>query len=103
MPRWSSYDAEATLLTSKQDPIMRTNNSLQEFAVRFRAASTQSLVEEFNRQVGNAGWTSARANHDQALISEFRNRRIDTSAVYDGQSIDFGRCLRLDEASGRLV
>lgn len=77
---------------------MRTNNSLQEFAVRFAAASTQSLVEEFNRQVGNTGWTSARANHDQALISELRNRGIDTSAVYDGHSIDLGRCVWLDEA-----
>ena len=81
---------------------MRTNNSLQEFAARFRAASIQSLVEEFNRQVGNSGWTSARANHDQALISEFQNRGIDTSTVYDGHSIDFSRCVRLDEASGRL-
>ena len=81
---------------------MSKNNSLQEFAARFRATSIQSLVEEFNRQVGNAGWTSARANHDQALISEFRNRGIDTSAVYDGHSIDFSRCVRLDEASGRL-
>ena len=82
---------------------MSKNNSIQEFAARFRAASTQSLVEEFNRQVGNAGWTSARANHDQALISEFRNRRIDTSTVYDGLSIDFGRCVRLDEAAGILL
>ena len=81
---------------------MSTNNSLEEFAARFRAASTQSLVEEFNRQVGNTGWTSARANHDQALISELRNRGIDTSAVYDGHSIDFGRCVWLDEASCRL-
>ena len=81
---------------------MSKNNSLQEFTARFRAASTQSLVEEFNRQVGNAGWTSARANHGQALISEFRNRGIDTSAVYDGHSIDFSRCVRLDEAAGCL-
>ena len=79
---------------------MSKNNSLQEFAARFRAASIQSLVEEFNRQVGNAGWTSARANHDQALISEFRNRGIDTSAVNDGHLIDFSRCVRLDETAG---
>ena len=82
---------------------MRTNNSLQEFAARFRAASTQSLVEEFNRQVGNTGWTSARANHDQALISEFQNRGIDTSAVYDGCSIDFSHHIRLGEATNSLV
>ena len=78
---------------------MSKNNSFQEFAARFAAASTQSLVEVFNRQVGNAGWTSARANHDQALISEFRNRGIDTSAVYDGHSIDFGQGVWLDKAA----
>jgi hypothetical protein len=64
MPRWSRYDAEALCLTSKQDPIMSTNNSLQEFAARFAAASTQSLITEFNRQVGSNAWTSARALHD---------------------------------------
>lgn len=81
---------------------MRTNNSLQEFAARFAVASIQSLVEEFNRQVGSNAWTSARAVHDQALISEFQNRGIDTSAVYDGYSIDFGQCVWLDEAAGCL-
>ena len=81
---------------------MSKNNSLQEFTARFRAASTQSLVEEFNRQVGNTGRTSSRANHDQALISEFQNRGVDTSAVYDGHSIDFSQYVWLDEAAGRL-
>ena len=74
---------------------MSTNNSLQEFAARFAAASTQSLVEEFNRQVGNTGWTSARANHDNAFIAELQGRGVDVSAVYDGRSIDFSRNIRL--------
>ena len=82
---------------------MSKNNSLQEFAARFAAASTQSLVEEFNRQVGNTGWTSARANHDQALIAELQGRCIDISAVYDGRSIDFGRPVRVDDTASILV
>ena len=82
---------------------MCTNNSLQEFAARFAAASTQSLITEFNRQVGSSAWTSARALHDQALIAELQGRGINLSAVYDGRSIDFNRPVRLDETTGSLV
>ena len=82
---------------------MSTNNSLQEFAARFRAASIQSLVEEFNRQVGSNAWTSARAVHDQALIAELQGRGIDLSAVYDGRSVNFSRPVRLDETTSSLV
>ena len=82
---------------------MSTNNSLQEFAARFAAASTQSLITEFNRQVGSNAWTSARAVHDQALITELQRRGIDLSAVYNGRSIDFSRPVRLEEATSSLV
>ena len=82
---------------------MSTNNSLQEFAARFAAASTQCLVEEFNRQVGSNAWTSARALHDQALIAELQGRGIDLSAVHDGRSIDFSRLVHLDETTSSLV
>ena len=82
---------------------MSKNNSLQEFAARFAAASTQSLITEFNRQVGSNAWTSARALHDQALIAELQGRGIDLTAVYDGRSIDFSRPVHLDETTSRLV
>ena len=82
---------------------MRTNNSIQEFAARFAASSTQSLITEFNRQVGSNAWTSARAMHDQALVAELQGRGIDLSAVYDGRSIDFSRPVHLDETTGCLV
>ena len=82
---------------------MSKNNSLQEFAARFAAASTQSLVEEFNRQVGSNAWTSVRALHDQALIAELQGRGIDLTAVYDGRSIDFSRPVHLDETTSSLV
>ena len=82
---------------------MSTNNSLQEFAARFAAASTQSLITEFNRQVGHNAWTSSRALHDQALITELQGRGIDLSAVYDGRSIDFSRPVRLDETTSSLI
>lgn len=49
------------------------------------------LVESFNRQVGNRGFTSARAAHDVALIRELVRRGIDVSAVYDGKGISFAK------------
>ena len=82
---------------------MSTNNSLQEFAARFAAASTQSLVEEFNRQVGSNAWTSTRALYDQVLIAELQGRGIDLTAVYDGRSIDFSRSVRLDKTANSLI
>ena len=82
---------------------MSKNNSLQEFAARFAASSTQSLITEFNRQVGSNAWTSARAMHNQALMAELQGRGIDLSAVYDGRSINFSRPVRLDDTTSRLV
>ena len=82
---------------------MSKNHSIQDFAARFAAASTQNLVEEFNRQVGSKAWTSSRAVHDQALITELQGRGIDLSAVYDGRSIDFSHHARLDETTSSLI
>ena len=62
------------------------NNSIfNDFVARFATASLTSLVESFNRQVENRGFTSARAAHDVALIRELVRRGIDVSAVYDGK------------------
>ena len=81
----------------------KNNNSVPDFAARFAAASTQSLVEEFNRQVGSNAWTSARAVHDQILIAELQSRGIDISTIYDGSSIDFSRQVRLDQTTKSLI
>lgn len=81
----------------------KSNNSVPDYAARFAAASTQSLVEEFNRLVGSNAWTSARAVHDQALIAELQGRGIDISAANDGHSTDFSHHVRLDETTNSLV
>lgn len=81
----------------------KNNNSVPDFAARFAAASTQSLVEEFNRQVGSNAWTSARAVHDQLLIAELQSRCIDITGIYDGYSIDFTHHIHLDVATNSLV
>ena len=81
----------------------KNNNSVPDFAARFAAASTQSLVEEFNHQVGSNAWTSERAVHDHALIAVLQGRGIDITGIYDGHSIDFDHYVRLDETGNRLI
>ena len=82
---------------------MSKNKFYEEYALRFAAASNQSLVETFNKEVGNPGWTSMRANFIEALIDEFRNRGINITAVNDGRSTDYNHHIRLDETKNRLI
>ena len=79
------------------------NKYYHEYAARFAVASSQSLVESFNKEVGNTGWTSMRANFVAALIDECRNRGIDISAVNDGHSTDFNHHVYLDETVSSLI
>ena len=79
------------------------NKYYQEYAAHFAAASSQSLVESFNKEVGNPGWTSMRASFIAALIDEFSNRGIDISAVNDGRVTEFNHHVRLDGAGNSLI
>ena len=64
--------------------------------------STESLVEQFNAQVGKRCWASARAANDTALIDTLIDRGVDVSAVYDGKSISFSKNVILNEDLNKL-
>ena len=66
------------------------------FALRLADMQIPELVTVFNHQVGNTGWSSMRAFHNQALIDEFQRRGIDTAAVFDGKAISFAHPVRYD-------
>ena len=68
-------------------------NNSSIFAAQFAAASLNS----FNHEVGNHGWSSARASYDHALIAEFLRRGINVSAIYDGSSISFAKPVSLQD------
>lgn len=59
--------------------------------------SVESLVKEFNRQVGRNAWTSIRGLHDSVLIDTLIEKGIDVSAVYDGVDISFARHIIMSE------
>lgn len=66
------------------------------FALQFADMQITELVNIFNRQVGNRGWTNMRAYHDKALIDEFLRRSIDVSDIYNGKAISFAHPVRYD-------
>ena len=82
---------------------METKISNPDFAARFKAASNQELVDIFNQSVGNRGWTSMRAVHDQILIDEIIRRGIDVSAIHKGNTTNFSRKVVYDETQQKLL
>lgn len=76
---------------------------LSQFASQFAEASIEKLVQSFNSQVGNRGWSSMRAAHDQALMAEFVRRGIDVSAVDNGLAISFAHRVVIDKSAMKLV
>ena len=73
------------------------------FALQFSDMQIPELVTVFNAQVGNHGWSSMRAYHDQALIDEFQRRGIDTTAVTGRNTISFAHPVRFDLPNNKLV
>jgi hypothetical protein len=57
----------------------------EEYKERFRVMDDEQLIDAFNREVGNSGWTSSRAAYLAALHDEFHNRNYDCSDI-DGDS-----------------
>ena len=73
------------------------------YALRFADMQITELVNIFNRQVGNTGWTGMRAYHDQALIDEFQRRGIDVTVIYDGKATTFTHSVRYDLPNNKLA
>ena len=82
---------------------MKQNIYYIKFALQFAEKQITELVDIYNRQVGNRGWSGMRAYHDQALIDEFQNRGINISAVYDGQRISFNKPVRYNLLENMLT
>jgi hypothetical protein len=75
---------------------MVTKEYFDELHEEMANRSVESLVEEFNQQVGNTGWTSIRGLHDSVLIDTLIAKGVDVSAVYDGVTISFKRKIKLN-------
>ena len=65
--------------------------------------SVESLIAEFNKQVGSRAWTSIRGLHDSVLIDTLIAKGVDVSAVYDGVEISFARKIALNSDKTKVI
>lgn len=68
----------------------------------YSAMSTEKLIDEFNLQVSNKGWTAARGIHDAIVIDILEARGLNLSAIYDGKTISFRHRIALSEDKTRI-
>jgi hypothetical protein len=82
---------------------MVTKEYFDELHESMTKMSVESLIEEFNKQVGSRAWTSIRGLHDSVLVDTLIAKGVDVSAVYDGVTISFARKISLNEDKTKVV
>jgi hypothetical protein len=83
--------------------IMVTKEYFDELTESMAKRSVESLIAEFNRQVGSNAWTSIRGLHDSVLIDTLIVKGVDVSAVYDGVEISFARKIALNSDKTKVI
>ena len=61
----------------------------------FAAMSDEEILNCFNHQVGNRGWTSSRGSYLAALHAEFNQRHWDYSEIGDKKAISLRHKIHL--------
>lgn len=82
---------------------MVTAEYYKELQESMAARSVESLIEEFNQQVGKRSWTSIRGLHDSVLVDTLVAKGIDMSSVYDGVTISFKHKIALNAEKNKVV
>ena len=82
---------------------MVTEKYFNELKESMMQKSVDSLISEFNRQVGSNAWTSLRGVHDSVLIDTLIAKGIDVATIYDGVDISFNHKVKLSEDKTRII
>lgn len=77
------------MLTSLDEEETEAKEVGNGFAERFAEMSDAELISAFNREVGNRGWTSARARYLSMMRKEFDKRSFDYSSIGDDTSMSY--------------
>ena len=82
---------------------MVTHEYYEELKESMAKRSVESLISEFNSQVGSRAWTSLRGLHDSVLIDTLIAKGVDVSAIYDGVDISFARKIKLNADKTKII
>lgn len=69
--------------------------NLHNFTSALDSLSNQELINRFNQEVGNSGWTCSRGEFLLALNRQFTDRGIDFSSIGDGASLSLKNKIKL--------
>ena len=61
----------------------------KECEIRFNKMTDAEIIEAFNKQVGNTGWTTSRGIYLSSFHKELDNRGFDFSAIGTNNSLSF--------------
>ena len=81
---------------------MVTKEYFDELKESMAKQSEDSLIAEFNQQVGCCTFTSIRDLHDSILVDTLFEKGIDVSAIYDGANISFNHKIKLNSAINKV-
>jgi len=81
----------------------KLDSIIEQFGFDFTQMSIDTLIANFNKEVGSRAGTQARLAFNLVNIEELKHRGIDVSAVYDGTTIMFAHEVKLDESGTKLV
>lgn len=69
----------------------------EKFKVLFAEMNDERLIDCFNNQVGNTGWTSSRASYLAAMHHEFDNRNWDYREIGSKTSLSYRQHIYLTD------
>jgi hypothetical protein len=75
----------------------------QEYLEEFKKMADDEVIEAFNKEVGNPGWTTSRANYLGALRQEFDNRKYDCSVITQGGGLSLNNKVRLVDKKFEII
>ncbi|MDP4270689.1 MAG: hypothetical protein Q8909_11265 [Bacteroidota bacterium] len=75
---------------------MTNQNLFKDFLDTLAGESDEHLIERFNREVGNRGWTSTRGAYLAAIHAEFDRRDFDYSLIGNEQALSYRYLVRLE-------
>lgn len=82
---------------------MTTVDSIIKDWYDFTKQSNDTLIANFNQEVGASAISSARLAFHFVNLEELKRRGIDVSAVFDGSIIKFVHHVQLDDTGTNLV
>ncbi len=80
---------------------MNPEEHFNKYLSYFKELSDNELIEIFNAEVNNKGWTSQRGAYLSAILVEFKNRYFDYSMIGSENRLSLNNKIKL--VSGKII